>query len=214
MFESEVKKIIEKYENSKKFVEEAEILDKKYSNIDNYCYLRIECKYDLELRAKQSLEAILQHLAIHTTIKKYIYKNSSSASLEEQANRILNIDINDLYYNIAYYLAYNTTRFEHSFNNLEYKETDVYYNKLLLILNCIWLYNHNELLTPEVEHKIYIKSNNGETFIFNSCKVTLFKNRNLKINFTNKYLFEDFKTRFDEAFELAKSKIEEEKSRN
>lgn len=214
MFELEVKKIIEKYENSKKFVEEAELLNNKYSNIDNYCYLRMDGRYEIESRAKQSIDAILQHLSIHTTIKKYTYKNSCSATLEELANRVLNININDLYYNITYYLAYNSNRFEYSFNNLEYKETDIYYNKLLLILNCIWLYNHNELLTPEVEHKIYCKSNNGETFIFNGCKVTLYKNKNLKINFTDEKMFEDFKTRFNEAFKLAKSKIEEEENRN
>ena len=60
----------------------------------------------------------------------------------------------------------------------------------------------------ELSQKVYKLAEDGKTFVFLGCKVTNYKNGNLKINFSDVKLFEEFKSRFNKALEEAKREYE------
>lgn len=70
---------------------------------------------------------------------------------------------------------------------------------MFLILNCIYLLDNPEPITKEQEYKILNALDKNTTFIFNGCKVTLFKNDRLIIKFSSSELFERFQDKVNQA---------------
>lgn len=207
MFENQVNEIIEKYNNSLKYIAELEELEKKWNDIPTHIYLRYESKYDIDRFAVDSLRGIISTQDIIHTINPIKFQKEHYPTVEELQQKILSIGIDDLYFNLVYYFPVNS-RLKYTFSNMEYKEDNVHYSKLYLIAHILWLYNHSEELSKQVESTLYFKQKNGETFIFNGCKFSTFKNGNLKIQFSDAKMFEDFKTRFNKALEQAKAEHE------
>lgn len=92
---------------------------------------------------------------------------------------------------------------------MEYSENRIYPRNLERILNCIWLLDHEEPINQETSNKIYKLAENGETFVFQGCKVTRYKNGNLKIKFSDDTLFKKFEDNFNKALKKANEEVKE-----
>ena len=204
MFEDEVKDILEKYENSQNYKRELEELQKKYESVNTYSlYIRYDDTYN---RAVESLNHLLSNIDVQYLVNPVQYK-AQYPTLEEIAEKVKRVSRDDLFYNIAYYQPYHLNKTYYGkpieLGNNEYKEENVYYNKLYLITSALWLLNHDSLYDENVKQAIYKKHESGEPFIFNTCKITHFKNRNLKIQFSDVELFKKFSDNFNKALKQA-----------
>ena len=209
MFEKEVESILLKQKNSLELIEQIESIYKPYEygqpkyndafSID----FKICSPYQVKVRAKEEMKNILQYREIRI-------KADNNATIEELAEIVKNTTIDDFYFNMVEYFPYNNNK-EWELSKMQYTEKRVHWRKLQLILNCIWLLNHEEPTTREINNKIDKMSENGETFIFCGCKVTNYKNGNLKIQFSDAKIFEEFHTRFDAAYDKAVKEYEREK---
>jgi len=219
MFENEVEQIFLKRKNSLELIEKLESIYKpfeyggeKYNDFFGIDY-RVCGTYTIETKAMEAMKNILQYRELRN-------KTSNKTTLEELAEVIKATTIDDFYLSMVYYFPYNkdkeyeffTAKTGDKITKMQYTETKIYWRKLQLILNCIWLLNHEEPTTHEVNNKLYKMAENGETFIFAGCKVTNYKNGNLKIQFSDAKIFEEFKTRFNKALEQAKKDYEREQN--
>lgn len=204
MFKEQVNTILNKQKNS---IELLTKLHEVYNDYDLggtkrddifYLDIRIERLCNIESRTRQELQNILTH----NDINLINYIDAQKAPIEEITNTIKNITIKDFYFSVVKYFPYNSNK-DYTLGNMTYTENRTSWQKLCLILNCIWLLSHDDIISDDVRRAIYKMSNKGETFIFNGCKVTHFKNNNLKIQFSDKELFRNFEKHFREALELA-----------
>ena len=210
MFENEVEQIFLKRKNSLELIEKLESVYKpfeyggeKYNDFFGIDY-RVCGTYTIETKAMEAMKNILQYRELRN-------KTGNKTTLEELAEVIKATTIDDFYLSMVYYFPYNKNK-EWELSKMQYTEKRIYWRKLQLILNCIWLLTHEEPTTQEVNNKLYKMSENGETFIFAGCKVTNYKNGNLKIQFSDAKIFEEFKTRFNKALEQAKKDYEREQN--
>lgn len=205
MFEKEVNTILEKEKNTIELINKLNEIYKPYDyngakkNDIFYIDIRIESIHSIQQKTIEQLKNLLIFNDLKFT---YNYRETK----ENILNLIKKVDIDYFYYSVVYYFPYNNTK-DYEIANMIYKENRVNTSKLKLILNCIWLLSHDEIMSDEISNKIYQMTKDGKTFIFDGCKVTRYKNQNLKIEFSNKEKFEQFKNRFNRALEKAKEEV-------
>lgn len=210
MFENEIEIILNQHKNSKDLLEKLHEIYKPFDicggkrNEIFYLDIRIERTENVETRTRQALNDIYTH----NEISPRINAKTGVRTIEELAESIKNLSIKDFYFSMVEYFPYNNNK-EYTLENMLYTETRVHYRKLQLILNCIWLLEHDQPIDREIKSKIYKLSEKGETFVFSGCKVTNYKNGNLKIQFSNKEIFKQFQKHFNEALKLAEQKYKE-----
>lgn len=201
MFEKEVNTILEKEKNTIELINKLNEIYKPYDysgskkNDIFYIDVRIESIHSVQQKTIEQLKNLLIFNDLKFT---YNYRETK----ENILNLIKKVDIDYFYYSVVYYFPYNNTK-DYEITNMIYKENRVNTSKLKLILNCIWLLSHDEIMSDETAHKIYKLSKDGKTFIFDGCKVTRYKNQNLKIEFSNKDTFNKFQERFNKALKRA-----------
>lgn len=210
MFENEVTTILNQQKNSIELLEKLHEIYKPYEysgskrNEIFYLDIRLENPDNVEHRTYEALNDIYRQNQL-TPINSIGEKRT----IEKLAEEIKNITIKDFFFSVCRYFPYGNNSKDYTFNNMTYAETRTHYKKVILILNCIWLLEHTEPVNHEIKQKLYRLSENGETFIFSGCKVTHYKNGNLKIQFSNKKLFTKFQAEFQEALKIAELKYQE-----
>lgn len=211
MFDKEIEIILHQHKTSLELLEKLHEIYNPYTysggkrNEIFYLDIRIEDPRNVETRTRQALNDIFTHNEIsprRNTIKGEV------RTIEELAESVRNLSIKDFYFSAVEYFPCNNNK-GYTLDNMLYTETRVHWRKLQLILNCIWLLDHDQPIDREIKNKIYKLSENGETFIFSGCKVTNYKNGNLKIQFSNKELFTRFQNNFNEALKVAEEKHKE-----
>lgn len=208
MFEKEVNTILEKEKNTIELINKLNEIYKPYDyngakkNDIFYIDVRFESIHSVQQKTIEQLKNLL----IFNDLK---FAYNCRETKENILNLIKKVDIDYFYYSVVYYFPYNNTK-DYEIANMIYKENRVNTSKLKLILNCIWLLSHDEIMSDETAHKIYKLSKDGKIFIFDGCKVTRYKNQNLKIEFSNKDTFNKFQERFNKALKRA----EEESKKN
>ena len=209
MFENEVKRIMNCYYNSIDLINGLnaiyapyEYKGRLYGQIFDIGF-RLVSEHSILNKAKEALKYTLSYNELRARI-------ANDVSIEELADYVKNTNINDFYYALVEYIpSRNKNVYSYSLGNNEYKENRVHTSKLLLILNCLWLLDNDDVIDTETRNRIYKLSENGETFVFMDCKVTRHKNANLKIVFSNDTLFKRFKMKFDTALTDATRDFEE-----
>ena len=208
MFENEANRIINCYYNSIELIRALNTMyapyeyhGRKYGQIFDIGF-RLVHEDSILNRAKEALKHILQYQELR-------YRGDNQESLEEMADIIKATTIDDFYYALVEYIPNNSSK-DYEIDEVKiYKENRVYSNRLLLILNCLWLLDNDEPIDSETRNRIYKISENGETFVFMNCKVTRHKNGNLKIVFSDNELYKRFRFKFDEALNKAIKVYEE-----
>ena len=204
MFESEVQNILNKRQNTLELIEKLNAIyapyeygKEKYNQAYGISY-RIDGACTITNRAKEDIRNLLQYLDIAV-------KADYNADIEELAKVVTATAIDDFYFSMVQYFPNNKYK-DFEIGNLQYTETGVHERKLILILNCLWLLENDAPMDYETRNKIYKLAENGKTFVFKGCKVTRYKNGNLKIMFSSDKLFKEFETRFKIALEQATQK--------
>lgn len=209
MFENEVQGILNRQAETENLLKELHNIYEPYhwgSKRDSIFYvdIRIDHPEKPEHIAKEYLRQILQNRELGERLR-----GQKCDTVNELAELIQGTSINDFYISMTKYLSHCYNPKEYEIGNMEYRESRVHDRKLELILNCIWLLDHSEPIDREMSRKIYKLAENGETFIFLGCKVTRYKNGNLKIKFTNAKLFSSFEDRFNKALKKAAEGVKE-----
>jgi hypothetical protein len=207
MFESEVKSIMIKYKNTLDLIEKLQTIykpyeDEKKEDILSIDFYKLKRPYALELEVKEKLENILRFKELP------IKADTQHICIEELAKIVTDTTIDDFYNATVRYFPHNSY-VHYELKNMEYSENRIYPRNLERILNCIWLLDHKEPINEEKSSKIYKLAENGETFVFQGCKVTRYKNGNLKIKFSDDTLFKKFEDNFNKALQKVKEGIKE-----
>lgn len=221
MFEKEITEIKERYTNSIELLNAAKEIEKKYSYwqekenkklilSSNILYIK-ETAESLKIKALENLYNIIQYNELKNFPCFYGY-STKEKTIEEAAEIVKNITIEDFYFSMCYYIPYynnnkdyNTDRYKFVIDNKKMLVTanNSYHDYCILCLNCIHLLNNPEPITTELKNKIYQKTKNGETFIFEGCKVTQYKNGKLNIEFSDKEVFNKFLNHFNKGLKKA-----------
>jgi len=210
MLEVEIQNILDRKAETEKLLKQLHDIYEPYqrwtsdSKRDSIFYvdIRIDCIEKAEHLAKEYLRKLLQNRELDSRLR-----GQKCETVEQLAELIKGTTIDDFYFSAVQYLSYNRKEFE--IGNMEYKESRVHYRKLELILNCLWLLSHDQPIDRELSQKIYKLAEDGKTFVFLGCKVTNYKNGNLKIKFSDSELFNNFSERFNKALKEAEEKRQE-----
>lgn len=219
MFEDKVQNILDRKAETEKLLKQLRDIYEPYerwtsdSKRDSIFYvdIRIDHIERAEQMAKEYLRKILENKELVNRMR-----GKECKTVEQLAELITSTTIDDFYAAAVQYIPYNKYKDYEFFSaktgnevtKMQYTETKVHYRKLELILNCLWLLSHDQPIEQELNQKIYKLAEDGKTFVFLGCKVTNYKNGNLKINFSDVKLFEEFKSRFNKALEEAKREYE------
>ena len=213
MFESEVQNILFKRQNTLKLIDELNKIYAPYEygkELYNQAYnigFRIDGHCTVTNKAREDIRNILEYLDIPV-------KAGYNADIETLAKEVTATTIDDFYFSVVRYFPNNkykdyeffTVKEGNELTKMQYTETGVHERKLILILNCLWLLDNDAPMDYETRNKIYKLATDGKTFVFKGCKVTRYKNGNLKIMFSSDKLFKEFETRFKKALEQATKK--------
>lgn len=207
MFESEVQNMLAKYKNTLELIEKLSAIYKPYeenkkNDVFSIDFYKLKRPYALELEVKEKLENILRFKELP------IKADVQNISIAELADIITQTTIEDFYNATVRYFPHNNY-LHYELKNMEYSENRIYPRNLERILNCIWLLDHEEPINQETSNKIYKLAENGETFVFQGCKVTRYKNGNLKIKFSDDTLFKKFEDNFNKALKKANEEVKE-----
>lgn len=211
MFEVEIQNILNRKTETEKLLKQLHEIYEPYnrwtsdSKRDSIFYvdIRIDHIEKADQLAKEYLRKLLQNRELDSRLR-----GQKCETVEQLAELIKGTTIDDFYFSAVQYLSYNRKEFE--IGNMEYKESRVHYRKLELILNCLWLLSHDQPIDRELSQKIYKLAEDGKTFVFLGCKVTLYKNSNLKIKFSDSELYKNFEDNFNKAYKIAEEKIKKE----
>lgn len=219
MFEDKVQNILDRKAETEKLLKQLRDIYEPYerwtsdSKRDSIFYvdIRIDHIEKAEYMAKDYLRKILENLELSNRLR-----GQKCETVEQLAELVKGTTIDDFYAAAVQYIPHNkykdyeffTAKTGSEYTKMQYTESRVHYRKLELILNCLWLLNNEQPIDRELSQKIYKLAEDGKTFVFLGCKVTNYKNGNLKINFSDVKLFEEFKSRFNNALEEAKREYE------
>lgn len=222
MFENETQNILNKYNESVKFLKKLKNVvgpydysGAKHDAIFYNCRPSVYSFSSLEYDAHNALANILKRHDIHRIGKdtRALYNyGSDNLTLKEHVKAINKITIKDFYYNAFYYVAYNELHYdkeEHTFKPNMYERSSAYDSGLFLILNCIHLLDNTEPVTYEQRHKISNLLTSDNTFIFKGCKFSLYKNGRLVVKFSSSETFNKFKAAAQVAINQIKKDIKE-----
>lgn len=134
------------------------------------------------------------------------FKGMEELSVREHAKKINMITPEIFYYNAFFRSVmgriYYSEKESYSIKNNTYEGLKSYEANMFLILNCIYLLDNPEPITEEQRYKIGDVLINSRTFIFNSCKVTLYNNGRLIIKFSNPELFKRFENKVNSTIKI------------
>lgn len=203
MFENEVQAILGKYKESTKLVNKLNEIYSPYDYSGNkrddifYLDIRIESAESVKNRAFNQMNNIIkEHELKYPDGIKQEYKTP-----QELANVIKKFNIQDFFNSLTYYVAFNN-RYDYEFSKNRYIEARSYNSRNCLILECILLLVTGETINREMRYNI--SKVDAGTFLFCGCKVQVFKNGKIIIDFSSLNLFERFKKQYEKGVKLSK----------
>lgn len=211
MFENETTRILNAYSESKRLLKKLHVLIEPYEygkeKHEQIFYGVVPNVLDLdslENRAHNALTNVLKNNNLEPYYLPLGVRKVDDLSIKEHAKLINSITPDMFYYNAFYCdmrnkICYDTDKPGYSIGKNTYEEPRSYKSRMFLILNCIYLLDNSEPITREQEYKILNALDKNTTFIFNGCKVTLFKNDRLIIKFSSSELFERFQDKVSQA---------------
>lgn len=202
MFEQEIEHIMNLHKESIKLLKK---LHSVYNDYDfggtkrdeiYYLNIKIESVENVENRTREYLNDILKNRNFQTPS---LY--ADKRTIEQIIQDTKKVTIDDFYYNLVRYIPRGHIKYDLS--NMIYTEDKVNYSSLGLILDCIYLLGEKEPMPRDLYNNATKRAKSGEPFLFKGCKITHYKNGNLKIQFSNAKLFSDFEDNFNKALIIA-----------
>lgn len=130
-----------------------------------------------------------------------------------------NLSIKDFYnYHVMSYVHYKRNPDKYyrppvcEIGNLSYNTTEANgFYPIKILANMLWLLNHDELPDDETLTKVGNLSRSGDTFIFNTCKITAYKTGRVLVKFSDGAMFKKFKNEFQAACDFMDNAFIKEK---
>lgn len=215
MFSKEVKTIKEQYNNSITLIDKLNEVYKPYeyggAKRNNVFYLDVriqETHESIKIHAFSHINNIIKNNRLNA-VKGDFGHYSDNRTLDDAFNTLKNINIQTFFDSLCYYQPYYTgnrevEKFVFDNNKMFLFAHRFWAQDCILLLNCLWLITgHNEIMDWELRNKINKKIENGETFIFCTCKVQLYKNGKLNVFFSDPELYKKFVNLFNKGLKNA-----------
>ena len=217
MFENETKAIFKKYVRSKIFLKKLKNLigpydyrGVHYNSVFSVVVPSIAHFVGIEQEAHNELEYLLKRHNLQRYNGKY-QAYSNNITVKEHIRAINKISIDTFYNNAFYYDVYNELMhkkpYDFGLRNCTYTEKSAGFDKMLLILDCIYLLNNPKPTNYEQYTAIRDALRKDKTFIFCGCKVTLYNNGRLDVVFSDSELFRKFEQKINEVIKQIKNEI-------
>lgn len=217
MFENETKAIFKKYVRSKIFLKKLknfvgpyDYSGAYYNNIFRIVVPSTAHFSGIEQEAHNELEYLLKMHNLQRYNGKY-QAYSNDITVKEHIKAINKISIDTFYNNAFYYDVYNELMhkrpYDFELKNYTYTEKSASFDKMILILDCIYLLNNPKPTNYKQRTAIRDALRKDKTFIFCGCKVTLYNNGRLDVKFSDSELFWKFGQKIKEVIKQIKNEI-------
>lgn len=212
MFEKEINDIMSKYKESLKLVNKLreiynpyEYGTKKRGDIF-YLDVRIESPENVKNRAFNLLNNIMTSRELNYNLKE----KKTLQEPEELANLIKCVGVQDFFESITRYNAWGEQRGkEWEFIKNKYIEVRSSSYRNIRILEALQVLKTGEPLDRMTKNKI--ENIDAGTFIFHGCKVQLFKNGKMIIEFSDADFLKEFKKQYENGVTKSRERYELER---
>lgn len=212
MFEKEINDIMSKYKESLKLVNKLQEIYKPYEygteKRDKVFYLdiRIESPENVKNRAFNLLNSIMSSRELNYNLKE----KKTLQEPEELARLIKRVGVQDFFESITRYNAWGEQRGkEWEFTKNKYIEVRSSSYRNTRILEALQVLKTGEPLDRATKNKI--DNIDAGTFIFHGCKVQLFKNGKMIIEFSDAEFLKEFKKQYENGVTKSRERYELER---
>lgn len=212
MFEKEINNIMSKYKESLKLVNKLQEIYKPYKygtqKWDSIFYLdiRIESPEDVKNRAFNLLNEIMTSRELRYNLKE----KKTLQEPEELARIIKRVGVQDFFESITRDNAWGEQRGkEWEFIKNRYTESRSSSYRNIRILEALQVLKTGEPLDRATKNKI--DNVDAGTFIFHGCKIRLFKNGKMIIEFSDAEFLKEFKKQYEKGVTKSRERYELER---
>lgn len=212
MFEKEIDDIMSRYKESLKLVKKLHEIYRPYEygteKRDKVFYLdiRIESPENVKNRAFNLLNSIMSSRELNYNLKE----KKTLQEPEELARLIKRVGVQDFFESITRYNAWGEQRGkEWEFTKNKYIEVRSSSYRNIRILEALQVLKTGEPLDRATKNKI--DNIDAGTFIFHGCKVQLFKNGKMIIEFSDAEFLKEFKKQYENGVTKSRERYELEK---
>lgn len=212
MFEKEINDIMSKYKESLKLVNKLQEIYKPYEYGTGkrekvfYLDIRIESPENVKNRAFNLLNSIMSSRELNYNLKE----KKTLQEPEELARLIKRVGVQDFFESITRYNAWGERRGkEWEFIKNKYIEVRSSSYRNTIILEALQVLKTGEPLDRATKNKI--DNVDAGTFIFHGCKVQLFKNGKMIIEFSDAEFLKEFKKQYEKGVTKSRESYELER---